>query len=71
MNRIYECPNCGTQCGARDDWQAHYHILWANGYGQEVRVFCRLCGQWSDNRYLNKNGVITSRVVRPAQHKFW
>lgn len=53
------CPNCGTL--------AHYNhtILWANQHGMKIRVFCKVCNQWTDKTILYKTGEISLRVVHP------
>jgi hypothetical protein len=55
------CPNCKTL--------AHYNhtILWANQHGMGIRIFCKVCSQWTDKKILYRTGVITIRVVhRPV-----
>jgi len=41
------CPNCNAPVGA-PLWKAKSTFLWANKHGQKIRIFCHICGQWSD-----------------------
>lgn len=41
------CPTCETDVGA-PNWKARKTTLWSNQYGQGVRIFCDVCGQWTD-----------------------
>lgn len=58
------CPNCKTPVGA-PDWKARYTVLWSNGYGNKKRIFCDVCGQWSDikTRYGSSIELTTQEVT--------
>lgn len=58
------CPNCKTQVGA-PEWKARSTILWANQYGDKRRIFCDVCGQWSDVKTV-KGETTVSRIVKQA-----
>lgn len=59
------CPNCKTLTGG-PDWQARTTILHANKHGRTVRIFCEVCGQWTDV-YVNRFGQQkVERVVKTA-----
>lgn len=47
------CPNCNTPVGA-PEWKARKTYLWANQWGDKIRIFCDVCGQWSDVTYTDK-----------------
>lgn len=55
---------CGACCAKVSD--VHIHILWSNGYGASIRVFCYLCGAWTDWKYTIKNGL-SFRFAREKQ----
>ena len=41
------CPNYQTPVGA-PNWKARQTYLWANQFGECVRIFCNECGGWYD-----------------------
>lgn len=41
------CPHCETPAGP-PEWKARQTTLWANQYGYKVRLFCKVCGAWTD-----------------------
>lgn len=41
------CPHCQTPAGP-PEWKARKHILWANQHGRKTRLFCKVCGAWTD-----------------------
>lgn len=57
---VKECPVCLTPTNA-PEWKARTTYLWANQHGQEERVFCDVCGAWSDVMTLGDK--ITTRVL--------
>lgn len=63
------CPNCQTPTGA-PKWEARETYLWANQYGYCKRVFCGVCGQWTDITVRNdwrQLDAVTFRIVRKGQ----
>lgn len=48
-----QCPNCKTPVGS-PDFKAHRTYLWANQHGDCIRIFCSVCGQWTDVTYTHK-----------------
>lgn len=64
---LKSCPNCKTPVGA-PEWKAHSTILWANQYGDKRRIFCDVCGQWTDVTYTDKMlGEIVAVVKAPKR----
>lgn len=62
---MMECPNCKTPAGA-PGWKARTTYLWANQHGYSVRLFCSVCGQWTDFRDTYEWGSVP-KVVRVVQ----
>lgn len=54
-----ECPACGAKVA---DYNAHMTILWRNQHGAAIRIFCNVCGQWTDRSITLLNGL-ADRVV--------
>lgn len=60
---LNQCPNCKTITGL-PDWKARYTYLWANQYGQCIRIFCKQCGQWTDRTWIYSTDKVTSEVIQ-------
>lgn len=62
------CPNCQTPAGA-PDWKAHETYLWANQYGYSKRLFCSVCGQWTDfrDRHDSDSRPVIVRVAKQPE----
>lgn len=60
------CPSCNTPTGA-PDWEARQTHVWGNQHGEMVRIFCKACGYWTDNRMDCQGKVVRWRFV--GQHK--
>lgn len=58
-----KCPNCEQQSGS-PDWKAREHILWANGYGKEIRLFCDNCGQWTDFKIDVHGDIYKTEIIQ-------
>lgn len=54
-----KCPFCGATQEREFDVQMHYR--WKNGRGLGIRIFCQLCGQWTD--VTAKNGEVVQTVI--------
>lgn len=57
-----ECGQCGAKVSESD--RVSMHVFWANQHGAKVRIFCRVCGHWTD-RKMTASGE-TVRVFEPA-----
>lgn len=57
-----ECGGCGAQVSENN---AQMVILWANQHGTKIRIFCDLCGLWTDRSHTTKGGH-RERVFRPV-----
>jgi hypothetical protein len=57
-----ECGACGAKVSEND---AHMTVLWSNGHGTGIRIFCDECGIWTDWKYTFKRGL-SSRIFRPV-----
>jgi len=68
---VFRCVVCNTEPGA-PEWKARRAVLWANQYGREERIFCDVCGAWSDVRliYESENGEQKTLVCRPTNPAF-
>jgi hypothetical protein len=62
-----DCPHCGAK---RHDvrYQIQISYLWANAHGEEIRIFCHVCGWWSDVKG-NKNGVTVEKEWPPLDER--
>lgn len=62
-----KCPICATPVGA-PNWKARKTYLWSNGYGHKERLFCSVCGAWSDHETLYENGneAIVTIIQKPT-----
>jgi len=59
-----KCPNCNTPVGM-PEWKARSYLVWRNAYGYCQRVFCGVCGQWTDITYKYGTSVeLTTRTER-------
>lgn len=47
------CGHCQQRTGG-PEWKARQHTLWANQFGECVRVFCDVCGAVTDHRHMDK-----------------
>lgn len=56
-----ECGACGAKVHENN---AQMTILWANQHGTSIRIFCDLCGIWTDWTRTSKR--TTSRIFRPV-----
>lgn len=61
---MMRCPNCNMLAGA-PEWKARTHIKWSNKHGNCKRLFCDVCGQWSDitTKYGSSVELTTQTVV--------
>lgn len=68
---VFKCAICNTLPGA-PAWEAKSHILWANQYGRKERIFCKVCGAWTDVRliYASENGEQKTVVKQPTNPAF-
>jgi hypothetical protein len=55
---------CG-ECGARvSEGNAQMKIRWSNQHGSSIRIFCDLCGVWTD--WVRTNKRASHRTFRPV-----
>lgn len=59
---MFSCANCGEKSGA-PLWRARHTRLWTNQHGFCVRLFCDVCGQWTDleRLYDSPGDIVTVR----------
>ncbi len=67
MSNYFRCACCLTVPGA-PDWNAYSTVLWANGHGIEKRIFCRVCGAWTDVKLLYATDETLTAVVKQGDH---
>jgi hypothetical protein len=55
-----KCPACDAEVSKGD---ASMHVLWSNRHGSALRIFCDVCGKWSDRKLVS--GIETIRIFQP------
>lgn len=59
-----KCAECYAKVS---EGNAHMHVLWANQHGAKIRIFCDMCGDWSDWVKTSKSGLCVT-VFTPTIH---
>ena len=63
------CGNCGQEAG--NPFRAAYSTyIWSNQHGYEKRVFCMVCGCWTDIKYLYASDEIKEKCFEPKAWKY-
>lgn len=55
-----ECGECGAKVSENN---AQMTVLWSNQHGSAIRVFCDLCGVWTDWKRTSQSASF--RTFRP------
>lgn len=62
---LIKCPHCGATQKTGTIFDLNMHYCWKNAHGAKIRLFCKLCGQWTD--VTAKNGeVVKTVIVKPS-----
>ncbi len=57
------CPACGTS-----HTDVSMHIKWVNRHGASVRIFCNVCGVWTDRKRTDAGGLVDTVVPHAIPH---
>lgn len=68
MSTYFKCAVCLTVPGA-PDWKARATISWVNQFGIKKRIFCDVCGSWTDVRLIYATDETLTVVVKKGNHQ--